>query len=152
MKLYELYIILKPSLTEGEVNVFSSKVGEFLTKKDFNIGSVSVKPNERITYIIKHQRQAHILTFDISGGDDSVFPEELEQDFRRDENVLRFLVFSKSEKMVIKRAKQISVLDQLRRERKFSPAVQEEITAPVESREPKADIAEIDKKLEEILK
>ena len=153
MKLYELYLILKPSLNEAEVNSLAAKITELLAKAGFNVGATAVKSNERLTYNIKHFRQAHILTLDISGGEEEVFPETVSAELGRDENILRHFVMAKSEKMILKRAKQASLLNQLRRERKTAPAAAGEgISVETPAETPKADIAEIDKKLEEILK
>ena len=154
MKLYELYILLKPTLSEGEVNEFSAKTSETLVRANFNVDSSSIKINEHIPYIIQHFRQAHVVDLEISAGGETVFSKELDQDLSRNENVLKHLVFGRSEKMVLKRAKQAPIIEQLRRERKYA-----QVSSPNEPSVnlptpdiTKPDMEEIDKKLEEILK
>ena len=153
MKLYELYILLKPTLSEGEVNEFSAKTSEALVRANFNIDSSGIKTGEHIPYIIQHFRQAHVMDLEISAGDEAVFPPELDQDLSLNENVLKHLVFGRSEKMVLKRAKQAPIIEQLRRERRSAQVSPSEplisIPAPDTT---KPDLEEIDKKLEEILK
>ena len=154
MKLYELYILLKPTLSEGEVNEFSAKTSETLVRANFNVDSSIIKINEYIPYIIQHFRQAHVVDLEISAGGETVFSKELDQDLSRNENVLKHLVFGRSEKMVLKRAKQAPIIEQLLRERKYA-----QVSSPNEPSVnlptpdiTKPDMEEIDKKLEEILK
>ncbi len=153
MKLYELHLILTPNLREEEVNNVSAEVSGFLTSQNFNISSTKTKLNERLPYPIKHLRQAHSLNMEIAHEAETVFPEDLEVKLRRNENILRYLVFSKTEQD-LKKIKPMPVMDQLKRqERRTALLPKEEVVAaePKKELEP-ADVERIDKKIEELLK
>lgn len=155
MKLYELHIALKPDLSEEWVNKLISELGEVLAKNGFGITASQTRPNSRLTYPIKHCRDAHFLNIEISGPEDAALPEDVVSKLKRDENVLRSLVFAKPEKTT-KRAKPFSIFSEprpFRTERKpsgVSPAPTALTEKPAETAP--MDVEEIDRKLEEIFK
>lgn len=153
MKLYEIYLAINPNLNEGETQELTSKIGGWLAQNGFNVSPTDIKPKEWLTYPIRHFRQAHTAILNISSAEDAVIPAEISNQIKREDNILRHLVLAKSE-TDIKRAKPLSVMDQLRRaERKTAPAAVESprATGPKAEEMTPADLEEIDKKLEELL-
>ena len=157
MKLYEIHIVLRPTLGEGDVTKFVTEMGEALATSGFSITASQNRPNEYLTYPIKHFKQGHFLNIEISGADETIFPTEVDSKLRHSENVLRYIIFSRSEKE-LKRAKPFPIFGEprtpFRHDRKI-PIASEFSTMPdVETKVemPKMDIEEVDKKLEEILK
>lgn len=153
MKLYELYIVLKPTLNEDGLNKFTSELTNSLTKSGFGTTYSKTKLNEYLPYLIKHFIQGHTIDMELSGEEESIFPKEVESQLRHSENVLRYMLLSKTEKM-LKKTKPLPVLEprQYRTERRPAPVFE---TAPtVEPKEPIVEInaEEVDKKIEELLK
>lgn len=153
MKLYELYIILNPNLTEEEVNNLSTQITAELDKSGFGVTSSQVKQKERLTYGMNHFRQANILDMEISGPEEKIFPEDLDKSLLHNENILRHFVYTKSEKMIAK-IKPFPNFDQIRMsrtERKSSTSGEVSIPTETPKEEQRVDIEEVDKKLEELL-
>ena len=154
MKLYEIYLAINPDLNEEQAQELRDKVGGWMTQSGFTVSPTSIKPKEWLTYPIKHFRQAHLAILNISSAEDAVIPPEILNQFKREYNILRHLVLAKSE-ADLKRTKPLSVMEQLRRaERKTAPAAREgpKATEPKTEGMTPADLEEIDKKLEELLK
>lgn len=156
MKLYELYIVLKPTLNEDGLSKFTSELTDSLTKGGFGITSSKTKLNEYLPYLIKHFIQGHTINMELSGGEESIFPKEVESQLRHGENVLRYMLLSKTEKM-LKKTKSLPVFEPRqyrpeRIERRLSPVLE---TIPAVEQKPEIvemNVEEVDKKLEELLK
>ncbi|MDP3764225.1 MAG: 30S ribosomal protein S6 [bacterium] len=153
MKLYELYTVLKPSLNEDGLNKFVSETTEAMAKGGFGITFSKIKLGEYLPYPIKHCIQGHTVDLELSGAEESVFPPEIEIKLRHSENILRYLLLAKSEKM-LKKTKPLPVFEArpYRTERRQLPVLE---TAPiVVQKEPPVEIntEEVDKKIEELLK
>ena len=155
MKLYEIHTILKPNLDETAVNAIISNLGEALAQNGFGISSSSIRPNEYLTYPIKHFKGGHIVNMEISGSEETVWPAETEMKIRNNENVLRCLVFSKSERM-LKKAKPFPSFDQNRghrmEERPSRTIEPAGAPSPIPVPTPPVNVEEVDRKLEELLK
>ncbi|MEK9174694.1 MAG: 30S ribosomal protein S6 [Patescibacteria group bacterium] len=153
MKLYEIYVVLKPSLNEDALNKFTSEITEALAQSGFGISATKIKLNERLPYLIKGFGEGHTLDLEISGPEEAVLPQTVMAGLRHNENVLRHLALAKSEKM-LKKIKPWPSFEPrpFRPERK--PLAVGESLAPTEPKTEsvKVDIAEVDKKLEELLK
>lgn len=153
MKLYEIHAVLKPSLDETAVNGIISNWDEALAQNGFGISSSSIRPNEYLTYPIKHFKGGHIVNMEISGPEETAWPAEAEIKIRNNENVLRCLVFAKSERM-LKKAKPFPSFDQNRGHRTETrpSATTEPATSPAPLPAAPVNMEEVDKKLEELLK
>ncbi|MBI4120184.1 MAG: 30S ribosomal protein S6 [Parcubacteria group bacterium] len=154
MKLYETYLAINPDLNEEQAQELVNKVSGWMIQSGFTVSPTGIKPKEWLTYPIKHFRQAHTAVLNISSAEDTVMPPEILNQFKREDNILRHLVLAKSE-ADLKRTKPLSVMEQLRRaERKTAPAAIESprATGPKAEEMTPADLEEIDKKLEELLK
>lgn len=148
MKLYELYIVFKPSLSESEVEKSVSETIGFLAEKGFGVTGSKTKINEHLPYPIKHFNQGHLADVELSGPDEASFPSEIDSQLRHNENILRHLILAKSEKM-LKKMKPLPSFET----RYQRPERKSDSTPSIEKAEPvKMDTAEVDKKLEEILK
>ncbi len=153
MRLYELYIVLKPTLNEEGVNKFVSETTDTLAKSGFGITYSKIKLGEYLPYPIKHSMQGNTVDLELSGGEEAIFPKEVETQLRHGENVLRYMLIAKTEKM-LKKTKSLPVFEprQYRTERKPAPVFE---TAPVVEQKPEVvemNTEEVDKKLEELLK
>ncbi len=154
MRLYEIYIVLRPNLNETALNKFTSELTDVLAKSGFDVTASKNKLNEHLPYPINHFNEGHTLDLEISGTEEAVLSSEVENNLRHNENVLRHLILIKSEKM-LKKAKPWPSFEPrpFRPERK--PLAVGEHIAPLDQKpEPKMDInvEEVDKKLEELLK
>lgn len=151
MKLYELYLILKPGLNETEVEKVGTEVTGPWAKNGFEVTASKVKPRERLPYPIQHFGEGHILDMELSGPDEAVFPQETPAALGRNENVLRHLILAKSEKMM-KKLKPLPAFEARFARPERRPAAAE--TAPLTEPKPEKpmDIEEVDRKLEELLK
>ncbi|MEK7500983.1 MAG: 30S ribosomal protein S6 [Patescibacteria group bacterium] len=155
MKLYEIYLAINPNLNEEQTREVADRIGGWLAQSGFDVSPANIKPKEWLSYPIKHFRQAHMATLNISSNaEGAALPAELSNQLKREESILRHLILAKSE-ADLKRAKPLSVMEQLRRaERKTAPAAAEspQPTGPKAEAMTPADLEEIDKKLEELLK
>lgn len=153
MRLYEIYIVLRPDLNEEKLGRFTSEFTDGLAKGGFGITSSKTKLAEHLPYPIKHFSQGHTLDMEISGADEAVFPAELEQQLRHGENVLRYMLLAKSEKM-LKKARPMPLFEPrpYRLERRPTSVME---TAPVTEQKTESvpvNVEDVDKKLEELLK
>ncbi len=102
MKLYELYIILKPTLNEDGLSKFTLELTNTLSKSGFAITTSKTKLSEYLPYPIKHFIQGHTIDMELSGATESIFPTEVETQLRHGENILRYMLLAKTEKMLKK--------------------------------------------------
>ena len=152
MKLYELHLVLKPSLNEIELEKMTSDITGLWAKNGFEVTVLKTKEHERLPYPIKHITEGHIVNVEFSGSDEAVFPNETEAALGHNENILRHMILAKSEKMLNK-MKPLPAFETrpARPERRPATIIE---TAP--STEPKPEkpvnLEEVDRKLEELLK
>ncbi|MBI2454470.1 MAG: 30S ribosomal protein S6 [Parcubacteria group bacterium] len=154
MKLYELYMVLRPDLSEADLGKTVSEATDFCSKNGFEVTASKTKERERLPYPVKHFTEGHMVSMDFSGSNESVFPEEAEAYLRHNENILRHLVMAKSEKM-LKKIKPLPAFEPrpFRPERKPVAAGETITRGPEIKTEPvPLDIEGVDKKLEELLK
>ncbi len=154
--MYELHMLLASNLKEEEVSNTSDQISGLLTSQGFNITSNQTRLNERLAYPIKHLWQAHTINMEIASEADNVFPNDIEARLRRDDNILRYFVLSKTERD-LEKMKPMPIMDQLRRhERRVIPTMpgKEEMTSAPEPKKEleQADIEKIDEKIEELIK
>ena len=155
MKLYEIHAILKPNLDATSVNNIVADWAETLAKNGFGVSSPQIKPNEYLTYPIKHFKEGHFVNIEISGPEEASLPVELENKIKNNESVLRYLIFAKSAAM-LKKNKPFPVFDQNRShrpDRRSATPTEPALTPrPAPLRLAPVDIEEVDRKLEELLK
>lgn len=153
MRFYELYIVLKSNLNEESLNKFVSEITDALAKSGFGITSSKIKLGEYLPYPIKHFIQGHTVDMELSGGEESIFPTEVETQLRHGENVLRYMLIAKTEKM-LKKMKPLPVFEprQYRSERKTAPVLETTPVSEQKSEPVEVNAEEVDKKLEELLK
>jgi ribosomal protein S6 len=162
MKNYELHIIVNPNLSEAQTEALAQKTKEmFSAKEGFEVSVPAIKYNQNLSYPIKHINQSHIINFAITNSLDEIFPEEINSILQREENILRHLIFKKSNKELAK-SKATSAIDFLINKSTHARSktlYKHEKNSTETSTEPESktesaplDIGEIDKKLEELLK
>jgi len=138
VKQYELTYLLSPDLSELEIQAFSKKINTLLQEEGTEILKEAPITKIRLGYPIKKQRQTYlgVLSFNLT-------PERLEdllKKIKSESSILRFFISTQKISKTKKETKPKVV-----RKIKIEPKLEKP------SEEKKVDIAEIEKKLAEIL-
>lgn len=149
MKLYELYLVLKPDLNETEVEKVGAEVTGLWAKNGFEVAASKTKEREHLPYPIKHFTEGHMMNIEFSGSNEAVFPNEAEAALGHNENIIRHMILAKSEKM-LKKIKPLPAFETRPARPERRPVAITETAPPTES--VPLNIEEVDKKLEELLK
>lgn len=93
-KHYETTLILTPVLTQEEVKNLVSQYAEFLKTNGAEIVHQEYWGLKQLAYPIEKKTTGHYFTLEFknNGGDDLI--EKLELNYRRDENILRYLTIA----------------------------------------------------------
>ncbi len=127
---YELTYLFSPDLNEGEINSLQEEIASFIQEKEGGVEK-SAKPDKReLGYPIKKKRAAYLATLEFRFDPKEI--KELEKKLKSKEQVLRFVILTK------KAVKAKTVL------RAIKPKIK--------PKKEKAELKEIEEKLEEILK
>lgn len=170
MQLYEVFIILKPNLGEGEVESFRQELEQKLASDEVVIDNSETKLSQQLSYPINKQTKGHFVRWEVSAPKSANLAAKINQYLAVNENILRQLVFIRPA-LKEQEKKPVSVIDQLRRQeqpsrsmstpianqkeeqKKLIEAPMSKSQSPDQSAEKeKADLEEIDKKIEELLK
>lgn len=93
-KQYETTLILTPVLTQEEVKNLVSQYAEFLKTNGAEIVHEEYWGLKQLAYPIEKKTTGHYFTLEFkNAGDDSLI-DKLELNYRRDENILRFLTIA----------------------------------------------------------
>ena len=129
MKFYELTYLISPELSEAEIKNIQQKIDSFIQSKEGLLGT-SIQP-ERIdlSYPIRKKAQAYLasLSFYLKSED----LKNLEKEVKSESNILRFLISVKKKPKEVKVSKRT-------------------LTKKPE-KEKKAELKDIEEKLDEIL-
>lgn len=167
MKNYDIFTIVDPRLSEEEVSVFIKNLEQSLGSDNVSFKKSEVRLNQRLSYPIKKQKTGHIIEISVEVDDSINIAAMIDEEFKINEKVLRKLVV-KSQALATEDKKPVSVIDQLRyqqREKKATFAHRQanpqqqmshdrQVSTEVETEKieiEKADIKQIDKKIEELL-
>lgn len=94
-KQYETTLILTPVMTQEEVKNLVSQYAEFLKTNGVEIVHQEYWGLKQLAYPIEKKTTGHYFTLEfknVSGGDELV--DKLELNYRRDENILRYLTIA----------------------------------------------------------
>lgn len=136
MKKYELTYLASPELSENGIKTLQEKISSFIQKDEGFLNETSMAPQKRLAYPIKKRVTAYlvILNFQL----DPKKLQEFEKKLRTETDILRHMVI----------VKPIFRKIETRPRRMPISRISEKTPKP----KSKVEIAEIEKKLEEILK
>lgn len=144
MKLYELTYLISSNLSEEEAKTSQEKIFslikdfEGIFEESFVLGGLNRK---RLAYAIKKEDEAYLGTVVFRLNPDNIL--KLEKGLALEKNILRHL-------LLIKKLSSFKKLRAIRSTKK--PRITPGETKPIQKKEKKVEMAEIEKKLEEILK
>lgn len=136
MRYYELTCLISPNLSESELKSLQEKIVDFLQdEQGILVSENPIKPiKKKLAYPIKKMNQAYLLSFDFQLNPEKL--ENLKRKIMAEEKILRHLILTK--KMPKLEAKLIKIPKKPAKVYK-------------KSFQPKVELKEIEKKLEEIL-
>ncbi len=110
MKLYESVIIVNSSLSEETLNKIVKRTEDFITKNGGKVNETIPWGKRRLAYLIKKFQYGYYFIFLFEAPPGII--NELEREYRLDENILRFMTFFKSpqEIQAEKRTKEVEAL------------------------------------------
>ncbi len=144
-------------MNEAEINEFLEGLKQEVKAEGVEIKSQETKLNQRLAYPIKRQRAGHFVRLSVETNEPADLNRHMSDHVRANEKVMRQFVITAEPRVELPVTE--SVLGEMRRqervERKAGRA-ETPFRSPVSSVEPEpkppADIEEIDKKIEELLK
>jgi len=86
---YESMVLLKPSLTDDEVNRMTEKLGGLITRLGGQVAQVASWGKKKLAYEIDNEKKAVYLIFRFDAGGTVV--KELDRTCRLDEQVMRIM-------------------------------------------------------------
>jgi len=92
---YELGFHLIPDLTDEEVASSLADLGKIITKLKGNIVKTKDPLKIDLAYPIKHKKQAFFGSINLQGSPE--LPEELQEELKLNDNVLRFVILKEEE-------------------------------------------------------
>ncbi|PIR02672.1 MAG: 30S ribosomal protein S6 [Candidatus Nealsonbacteria bacterium CG_4_9_14_0_2_um_filter_37_38] len=147
MKYYELTYLAKPDLSEENLNGLQRKITSFLQDGSGVLNELKNPIKKTLAYTIKKQKAAFLVTLGFYGEGGKIC--DFEKKLKSEPEILRYLIVSKKEQTLAATSEMEPARG--RREdwisKKFKK-VPSEIKKPTE---PKVELKEIEKKLEEIL-
>ena len=129
MKRYELTFILSPEISEPEFQKISEEINNFIISKGGEIEEIKKPTRRRLGYLVKKRAEGLLCVLDFLLEQGKI--EELELMLKQKQGVLRHMI--------------------IRREKKKPASIRKRIEKTAKPRQ-KADIMEIDQKIEEMLK
>lgn len=134
MRLYELNCLISPEITKEEINLLKEKLNSLIQNAGGILEEATLPVKRRLSYPIK--KTGEILFWGLTFCLATEKMAELEKELKSEKKILRYLI-------LFKKPQRVSALRIRRPIRKLVPR-----TSP---KEKKAELKEIDKKLEEIL-
>lgn len=135
MRNYELTLILSPEKSESETNDIFQKLIAFIQDKGGILEKQNITPKRKLGVPIKKKDQGVLATLSFNIAQENL--SEIEKAIKENLDVLRYMISKKNPiRIMKKRMKKIE-----------TPILS---SATQEKKEPKAEVKDIDKKLEEI--
>jgi len=129
MKYYELTYLISPDLSEPEVKNIQQKIDSFIQSEEGLLDSSITPEKINLSYPIKKRNQAYLASINFHFKPEKI--KELEKEIKSENSILRFLVYSKKKLKPVEATKKPS--------------------AKKPEKEKKAELKDIEEKLEEIL-
>jgi len=107
MKLYELTIILNPTLDDTSIQAEIDRIEKQITGAGGQIEKIERWGNRRLTYRISSHNQGYYVFFLFRS--QPGFSTEIERSMRLNENILRFLTINSPGPVAVKPIKAVSV-------------------------------------------
>lgn len=92
MRLYETVYILRPELTEEQINQTIERLNGIINKGGGEVKNLERWGKKRLAYKIEKERYGHYILMHFNGEPDLV--RELERNYRLSEDVMRYIVIS----------------------------------------------------------
>lgn len=139
-KLYELTYIASPDYNPEEITEVLKKITNFIIEKNGSIEQEKDPVKIKLSYPIKKKSEAFLITIIFNLTPDNI--KELEKELKAENQILRYLIIKlKREKAKKEKASIPKII-----KTEISSKTTEKAQKPI-----KAEINEIDKKIEEIL-
>jgi len=135
MKLYEFTYLISPESSEDDLKTFGEKINSLIQNEGGILDEVATPIKKGLAYPIKKQTSAYLTTLGFRLSSEKL--ENLEKKIKAEDKILRYSVLIKP------RVKEIPM-----RRKKLPKKVE---IFPKKITKPKAELKEIEKKLEEIL-
>jgi len=135
MKLYEFTYLISPESSEDDLKTFGEKINSLIQNEGGILDEVAAPLKKDLAYPIKKQTSAYLTTLVFRLSSEKL--ENLEKKIKAEDKILRYSVLIKP------RVKEIPM-----RRKKLPKKVE---VFPKKITKPKAELKEIEKKLEEIL-
>lgn len=133
MKSYELTYLISPHLSEDELKNLQEKVKLLIQKEGGVLNEIKLPVEKKLSYPIKKQEKAFLGNLSFTLEENKL--ENLQQQLKSEEKILRFLILNKKLELKPTKPKKKII----------------KITPKIPPKEKKVELEEIDKKLEEIL-
>ncbi|MFH1180969.1 MAG: 30S ribosomal protein S6 [bacterium] len=144
MKLYEFTYLISPELGEEEVKDFQEKIISLVQAEGGILTEISAAAKKKLAYPIKKKTEAFYATLAFELDQSKI--QALEKKLKQESQILRCLLMFKPPRKISAKP----------RRRLFATPSYPSLTPSEEKQarplQPKAELGEIDKKLEEILK
>ncbi|NOX26236.1 MAG: 30S ribosomal protein S6 [Deltaproteobacteria bacterium] len=89
MRRYETIYIIRPTVTEDDINTIIDRTNDVIEKADGSIVQLDRWGLKKLAYLIKKENQGYYVFTEYAGTPEAV--AELERLFRIDENILRYM-------------------------------------------------------------
>jgi small subunit ribosomal protein S6 len=139
-KLYELTYIANPDYNSEEITEVFKKITNFIIEKNGSIEQEKDPVKIKLSYPIKKKSEAFLITIIFNLSPDNI--KELEKELKAENQILRYLIIKLKREKAKKEKVSIPKIIKTETPSKTTEKAQKPI---------KAEINEIDKKIEEIL-
>ena len=136
MKVYKLAYLISPEVSEDDLKTLQEKINSLIQNEEGILDEVAVPTKRELAYPIKKQTMAYLVN--LSFRLDPKGLENIEKKLKAEDKILRYSILIKPHIKIT-----------LARSRKLPKKVE---VLPKKITKPKAELKEIEKKLEEILK
>lgn len=159
MKHYELVYLTRQEMAEDEAKKLQDKLADFIKSKQGTVTEIAKAYKKKLAYPVKRQNAAFVcsMRFQITGENLLLLKEEI----RKDSSILRSLVVAYIPEPVRQRPVErndkkpedtATAPEEAKQEPVKEESVKKSAEKPKRREKPKADLAEIGEKLDEILK
>lgn len=154
-KLYELSYFISPDITDEEAVAYSQKIKDMLGVRADEISKEEAPFKRKLAYAIKHKKQGYFGWFHFLAVPSTI--KELGKKLMFDPQVLRHLIITVDKKQLaqIKKPAQAAAYERGQRDVMDKETIEKSIFkkegAVSVQEEKKAELGELDKKLEEVL-
>lgn len=139
MKLYELNYLISPDLSEEGLTAFQEKINNWIREEKGVLGEIYRPIKKNLAYPIKKGVQAYLGSVNFHLDSDRL--ANIEKKLKAEENIIRYLVLGKKPKKLTARRLRKPI------KRLGTPLIKTEVP-----KKEKAELENIEQKLEEILK